>query len=113
LTDFAKAPTCGKSAKSETEKPAINIGIAANSNTDISNTINGYTKKTYNTVQFKLIRDYLYAALGDNDRTEIKLSVMGQELGNPKTLYKHLKTLRNTEFSITKLQCAIKIRKRP
>jgi hypothetical protein len=103
-----------KPAKSETEKPAINIGIAANSNTDISNTINGYTKKTYNTVQFKLIRDYLYAALGENDRTEIKLSVMGQELGiNPKTLYKHLKTLRNTEFSITKLQYATEIRKRP
>jgi len=84
-----------------------NIGITRKTNSE-----NDIIKKSYNTVQFKMIRDYLYAAIGDSDRAEIKLSVMGQELGiNPKTLYKHLKTLRGTEFIITKLQYSTEIKR--
>jgi predicted ArsR family transcriptional regulator len=64
-------------------------------------------------LHFRIVRDYLYAALGDADRVEIKLSVMGEELGiSPKTLYKHLKTLRETEFILTKLQFSTEIRRR-
>jgi hypothetical protein len=89
------------------------IAITVDSVANFNNTSKGNTKKGYSTLQFKLIRDYLNAALGDNERVEIKLSVMGQELGiNPKTLYKHLKTLRETEFYITKLQYGTEIRRR-
>jgi hypothetical protein len=91
--------------------PAIAITVDSTANS--SNSSKGNTNKGYSTLQFKLIRDYLNAALGDNERVEIKLSVMGQELGvNPKTLYKHLKTLRETEFYITKLQYSTEIRRR-
>ena len=86
-----------------------------NGNTIITNAINGDAKdkRAYNTVQFRLIRDYLYSALGNNDQVKIKLSVMGQELGiNVKTLYKHLKMLRETEFFITKQQYCTQIKRR-
>jgi hypothetical protein len=111
------------SAFTNTERGNVNTGSTMKSTPTIANTVDsaanvpntnkGNTKKGYNTVQFKLIRDNLNAALGDNERVEIKLSVMGQELGiNPKTLYKHLKTLRETEFYITKLQYSTEIRRR-
>jgi hypothetical protein len=101
-------PTFANTVDSTTNVSNTNIG-----NAHISNANKGNTKKGYNTVQFKLIRDYLNAALGDNERVEIKLSIMGQELGiNPKTLYKHLKKLRETEFYITKLQYSTEIRRR-
>ncbi|GHV48824.1 hypothetical protein FACS1894204_13260 [Synergistales bacterium] len=100
----------------------IKIGNAKNTNTKIGNTKIGNTKigNTTDTARcpgdslyFRSIRDYLYAALGDSDRAEIKLSVMEKELGiNSKTLYKHLKTLRETEFVLTKLQYATEIRRR-
>ena len=99
-------------AKNGTTKKEIKTPEPLEIKKEIGSTNNGTTKK-YNTVQFKLIRDYLYAALGNADRIEIKLSVMCQELGiNPKTLYKHLKTLRETEFVITKLQYGTEIRKK-
>jgi hypothetical protein len=102
-----------KNSFTEPEFKKSRISITDNGNTEIPNTTDGYAKRTYNTVQFRLIRDYLYAALGDDDRAEIKISVMGSELGiNPKTLYKHLRTLRNTEFTITKLQYATEIKRR-
>jgi hypothetical protein len=95
------------------ENSEIKHGITNNSNATIGNTINSPNKRIYNTVQFKMIRDYLYAALGNSDRAEIKLSVMTQELGiNSKTLYKHLKNLRETEFVVTKLQYSTEIRRR-
>ena len=104
----------GANANSGTTMKSIPpIANAVDNAANISNTNKGITKKSYNTVQFKLIRNYLNAALGDNERVEIKLSIMGQELGiNPKTLYKHLKTLRETEFYITKLQYCTEIRRR-
>ena len=106
--DVKGSANIGDADKGITEKGIVVDGITNNSVTNNSN-----TKKTYNKVQFKLVRDYLYAALGDNERVEIKLSVMGQELGiNPKTLYKHLKTLRETEFILTKLQYCTEIRRR-
>ena len=90
-----------------------NNGITKNGIGNNTNTINGVAKKHYNTVQFKLIRDYLYNVLGTSERVEIKLSIMCQELEiNPKTFYKHLKTLRESEFVITKLQYGTEIRKK-
>jgi hypothetical protein len=103
------------------QEPESNLDMTtaiAGSNNE--NTINGNTvvantalKKTRKTVYPKLIRDYLNAALGDNERVEIKLSVMENDLDiNPKTLYKHLKILRETEFYITKLQYCTEIKRR-
>ena len=110
------APVVKNNNISQTGIFSIGNAIISNSekgNAVISNSTNGNTKRTYNTVQFKLIRDYLYAALGNNDRAEIKLSVMGEELSiNPKTLYKHLKTLRETEFILKKHQYCTEIRRR-
>jgi hypothetical protein len=81
--------------------------------TNNGNSKSGITSKNYHTVQARMVRDYLYKALGDTERAEIKLSIMCQELGiNPKTLYKHLKPLRENEFIITKLQYGTEIRKR-
>ena len=97
------------------KQPSIiqNKGITKNGNTKNANTENRITKKHYNTVQFKLIRDYLYNVLGKAERVEIKLSVMCQELEiNPKTFYKHLKTLRESEFVITKLQYSTEVKKK-
>ena len=109
-------PVVKKNRISQTGITGIGNTKISNSRKDnaiISNSTNGNTKRTYATVQFKLIRDYLYAALDNNDRVEIKLSVMGEELGiNIKTLYKHLKILRETEFFIKKLQYCTEIRKR-
>jgi hypothetical protein len=87
------------------------IGNAINGNTNNTSTVYGNTKK--NNVYVKLIRDYLNAALGNKERAEIKLSVMVQELGiNPKTLYKHLLTLRVTEFTIKKLRYSTEIKRK-
>ena len=86
------------------------IGIANNDNAVIASTNNNNAKKSYNTVQIKLIRNYIETALGGKDRTEIKISEMINELGiNPKTVYKHLKTLRNTEYILTQLQYSTEI----
>ena len=47
---------------------------------------------------------YLNSAIGDNESAEIKLTVMRKELGiNEKTLFNHLKALRDTEFEFTRL----------
>lgn len=100
--------------KKATPKPArIKQGVNKDGNTDIAITENELPKRVYSTVQFKMIRDYLYTVLGDADSVEIKLSEMQKELEiNPKTLYKHLKTLRETEFIITKLQYGTEIKRR-
>lgn len=101
-------------AKNGTTKIKENKNNATkDGNTNIGIAENQPSKRTYNTVQFTMIRNYLYKALGSADRAEIKLSVMSDELGiNPKTLYKHLKTLRETEFIITKLQYGTEIKRR-
>jgi DNA-binding transcriptional ArsR family regulator len=61
----------------------------------------------------RLIRDYLNKALGDEERVEIKLSDMGRALDiSDKTIYSHLKVLRQTEFVIKKLRYSTEIRRR-
>ena len=99
-----------KKHKSGTAK----FGSTKNTNANIGTTEKMPSgKRTYKTVQFTMIRDYLYKALGTADSVEIKLSEMCQELGiNPKTMYGHLKTLRDTEFTLTKLQYGTEVRRK-
>jgi AraC-like DNA-binding protein len=67
-----------------------------------------------NGVYFNLVRNYLNAALGDKELAQIKLKDMQAELGmTSNTLYKHLKTLRETEFIITKRRYYTELRRRP
>jgi DNA-binding transcriptional ArsR family regulator len=69
--------------------------------------------KRKNTIHFSIVRDYLCKALGNKDSVEIKLSDMQEELGiHPNTLYKHLKTLRETEFIITRQRYGTEIKRR-
>ena len=101
-----------KTISSSKEKVITDIGNNIASNTTFSKTGDVKPGKR-RTIHFRLIRDYLNAVLGDNERVEIKLSEMGEELGIPlNTLYRHLKTLRETEFYITRLQYGTEIRRR-
>jgi hypothetical protein len=70
------------------------------------------SKQTRRSLHLTIIRDYLNRALGDKDRAEIKLSEMQRELDiNPKTLFRHLKTLRNTEFEINRMMYGTELKR--
>jgi predicted GTPase len=61
----------------------------------------------------KMIRDYLNRALGDNESVVIKLLDMKNNLEiTDKTLYGHLKVLRQTEFEIKKLRYGTEVKRR-
>ena len=101
-----------KTTSIENDKGNTGMDNTIIANISLSNTDNRKPLKRQ-TIHFRLIRDYLNAALGDKERVEIKLSAVGEELGIPlNTLYRHLKTLRETEFYITRLQYGTEIRRR-
>jgi hypothetical protein len=84
-----------------------------NSNTKNKLTNNSNTTIIEKSAYFRLIRNYLYGALANNNSVEIKLSDMQKELGiHPNTLYKHLKTLRESEFIITKRRYSTEVKRR-
>jgi hypothetical protein len=61
----------------------------------------------------KMIRDYLSRALGTQESVVIKLSQMKEDLEiTEKTLYFHLKVLRQTEFEIKKLRYGTEVKRR-
>jgi hypothetical protein len=90
-------------------------GMAHDAITDI-NTAQSYTaqnKPRGNALFLSVIRDYLNRALGDADRVEIKIKDMEEDLGISKNaLYRHLRTLRDTEFFITKLRFSTELKRR-
>jgi hypothetical protein len=89
--------------------------IAPIATTLISNTPSGIThsKPKGNALYLSVIRDYLERALGGEDRVEIKIKDMEKNLGISKNaLYRHLRTLRETEFFITKLRFSTEIKRR-
>jgi biotin operon repressor len=64
-------------------------------------------------VYLRLIRQYLYDLLKDKDCAFFKISHMTQELGiNQKTVFKHLKILRQSEFEIKREQFGTIVKKR-
>lgn len=97
----------GNTNKGIDSRPITGFGSSTSGTSVSSNAVCG------NTAIFNMIREYLNRALGDSPRAEIKLSSMQKELGiNPKTLYKHLRVLRETDFTITKLQYGTEIKRK-
>jgi hypothetical protein len=59
------------------------------------------------------IIDYLNAALNDKPSVIVVLEQMRTDIGmNPKTLFKHLKALRQTHFTLTNLGYGTQVRKK-
>ena len=93
-----------------------------NSITDISNAINSSDKfnndknsiaKNVNQALFARVRDYLYQLLGNNDSVEVKFGEVIKELDiNPHSFYKYMRTLKETDFIVTKLRYSTEITKR-
>lgn len=83
------------------------------SSTEFSNNNISITKRRYKTVQLDMVRNALIEALGDKEKVEVKLCDLIEQLGmHPNTFYKHLKTLRGTDFEVAKLRyCTIITRK--
>jgi hypothetical protein len=64
-------------------------------------------------VYMRLIRDYLEKVLDGNPIAYFKISQMTKDLGiNPKTIFKYLKILRQSEYEIKREQFGTTIRKR-
>jgi hypothetical protein len=106
-----------------TEKSIAQISIAtndipvANTNAIKSNANNSIIKnniaKNVNQALFARVRDYFYNLLGDNESVEVKFSEVIQNLEiNPHSFYKYFRTLRETDFVVTKLRYSTEIRKR-
>jgi hypothetical protein len=97
-------------------EPAIEVNISTEEKNDavlvpVDNTPAGIQGKS--NVHFRLIRQYLYDLLKDKDCAFFKISQMTQDLGiNPKTIFKHLKVLRQSEFEIKREQFGTIIKKR-
>ena len=74
----------------------------------------GYiAKQTRKSLHFTIIRDALYEALGNKERAEIKLCDIQKGFDmSDKTFYRHLKTLRNTEFEINRMMYGTELKRR-
>jgi len=117
-------PKSGSTKKGSTESGSTNIGTTKNNVSVAGHTFGSRPIPSVNLKQANgtesrgrpfyrnAIVGYLNSAIGDNESAEIKLSVMRKELGiNEKTLFNHLKALRDTEFEFTRLIYGTRVRK--
>jgi hypothetical protein len=73
---------------------------------------NEYEPEIFRDYQQEII-DYLDKALGDKPRVVLTLTKMRADIGmNAKTLFKHLKTIRQTHFVLKNLGYATEVRRR-
>jgi uncharacterized protein YfcZ (UPF0381/DUF406 family) len=104
------------------KRQAVETVIEARENTNQvkkSNAINANAEKEASITTKKesfhrrAIRNYLNNVLGDKDSAEFKISKMQQDLDiTLKTVYKHLRYLRTTEFEIKQLRYTSLLRRR-